>query len=99
MLLTGFLQFHDLLLSEVDLVLVLLNLVLRLLEHFFLVVGHIIQLLSHFLDLLGLSVVDIALASDLFLTGLDVGGGVFVFFGQLLVVFATLGKLDLNVSE
>ena len=86
-------------LSEVDFVLILLNLVLRLLEHLFLVIGDVVEFLTHLLDLLGLSVVDVALASDLLLTSLDVGGGIFVLFGQFLIVFTTLSKLNLNVSE
>lgn len=99
LLLIRLLESHNLLFSHVDLILVLLNFVLRFLKHFLLIIRHIVQFLSHFFDLLGLSMVDIALPRDLFLARLNVCSCIFIFLGQLFVVFTTLSKLDLNIPQ
>ena len=97
-MLIGFLQADNFLLSHVNLVLILLHLVLALLEHFLLVVGNVVKLFTHLLNLLSLGMVDVRLTSNLLLTGLDICGCIFVLLGQLLVVFAALCELDLDVS-
>jgi len=44
-------------------------------------------------------VIDVGLPSDLFLGGLDIGGGLFVLLGEVLVILPAFGKLDLNIPE
>ena len=74
------------LLSEIDVVLVLLHLKLALLQHLSLLRSHVLKFLAHILDMLSLSMVDVRLPGNLFLSVLNFCLSLLVLGGELLVV-------------
>ena len=89
----------NLLFPHIDLVLVLLHLLARLLVHLALVAGHVVEFLPQLLNVLGLGVIDVGLPRKLLLSRLDVRLSILILLGELLVAFAALRELDLDVLE
>ena len=89
----------DLHLADVDLVLVLRDLDFGLLVDLLLRLCDTVQLHTHVLDLLRLSMVDVGLPCEVFVTLLDLLLGGLILFRHVTLPLLGLSKLNFDVSE